>query len=49
MGMQITGERIAKLQRPGTKESSVTVYDLSKVDGSAQGTEVIIKIPVIYD
>jgi hypothetical protein len=49
MGMQITGERIAQLQRPGTKESTVTVYDLSQMDGSALGTEVIIKIPVIYD
>ncbi len=49
MGMQITGERIAQLQRPGSKESTVTVYDLSQKDGSFGGTEVIIKIPVIYD
>jgi len=49
MGMQITGERIAQLQQLGTKESSVNIYDLLLIDGSAGGTEVIIKIPVIYD
>ena len=49
MGMQITRERIAKLQRLGAKESSVTIYDLLLMDGSAGGTEVIIKIPVMYD
>ncbi len=30
MGMQITAERIAMLQRPGTKESTVTINDLCK-------------------
>ena len=49
MGMQITSERIAKLQRLGAKESSVTINDLLLADGSAGGTEVIIKIPVMYD
>jgi ligand-binding sensor domain-containing protein len=49
MGMQITRERIAKLQRLGAKESSVMIYDLLLMDGSAGGTEVIIKIPVMYD
>ena len=49
MGMQITGERIAQLRQLGTKESSVNIYDLLLMDGSAGGTEVIIKIPVIYD
>jgi hypothetical protein len=49
MGMQITRERIAKLQRLGAKESSVTINDLLLADGSAGGTEVIIKIPVMYD
>jgi hypothetical protein len=47
--MQITRERIAKLQRLGAKESSVMIYDLLLMDGSAGGTEVIIKIPVMYD
>jgi sensor histidine kinase YesM len=49
MGMQITGERIAKLHRLGAKEPSVTIYDLLLMDGSAGGTEVKIKIPVMYD
>jgi sensor histidine kinase YesM/ligand-binding sensor domain-containing protein len=49
MGMQITGERIAQLQRLGAKESSVKIYDLLLMDGSAGGTEVVIKIPVMYD
>ena len=49
MGMEITSERIAKLQRPGKKESSVNIYDHFQTDGTARGTEVIIKIPVIYD
>ncbi|HEV7423780.1 MAG TPA: histidine kinase, partial [Candidatus Paceibacterota bacterium] len=49
MGMQITRERIAKLQRLGAKESSVTINDLLLMDGSSGGTEVIIKIPVMYD
>jgi two-component sensor histidine kinase len=49
MGMQITGERIAQLQRLGAKESSVRIYDLMLMDGRAGGTEVIIKIPVMYD
>jgi len=49
MGMQITGERIAQVHQVGTKESSVKIYDLLLMDGSAGGTEVIIKIPVIYD
>ena len=49
MGMQITGDRIAQLQQLGAKESSVKIYDLMLMDGSAGGTEVIIKIPVMYD
>jgi len=49
MGLQITAERITMLQNPNGKESSVTINDLVSPDGSALGTEVIIKIPVFYD
>jgi sensor histidine kinase YesM len=49
MGTQITGERIAKLQLLGAKESFVKIYDLLLMDGSSGGTEVVIKIPVMYD
>ena len=48
-GLKITGERIAMLQSSIEKKSSVTLNDLENADGSAAGTEVIIKIPVIYD
>jgi hypothetical protein len=30
-------------------ESSITINDLIHPDGSAAGTEVIIKIPLTYD
>jgi len=49
MGLQITAERITMLQDPNGSESSVTINDLVSPDGSAMGTEVIIKIPVFYD
>ncbi|HEX7847212.1 MAG TPA: two-component regulator propeller domain-containing protein, partial [Chitinophagaceae bacterium] len=49
MGLKITADRIAMLQRSASKESPVVINDLEKTDGSAAGTEVIIKIPVIYD
>ncbi len=49
MGLQITENRIAIMQQPKTITSPVTINDLSNADGSAAGTEVIIKLPVIYD
>jgi hypothetical protein len=49
MGLKITADRIAMLQRSANQESSVIITDLEKPDGSAAGTEVLIKIPVIYD
>ena len=49
MGSKITANRIAILNRLNGKESPVTINDLVNPDGSAAGTEVIIKIPVIYD
>ena len=49
MGLQITAERITMLQDPNGNESSVTINDLVGPDGSAMGTEVIIRIPVLYD
>ena len=49
MGLRITANRIAILQKNGTNESPVTVNDLIKEDGTAAGTEVIIKMPLIYD
>ena len=48
MGLRITANRIAVLQNTEAPESSVTFKDLINADGSAAGTEVIIKMPVIY-
>ncbi len=47
MGLKITAERIAMLQRLNGNESPVSFNDLVNADGSAAGTEVIIKIPFI--
>ena len=49
MGLRITAHRIAILQNSETLASPVTINDLVHADGSAAGTEVIIKMPVIYD
>jgi sensor histidine kinase YesM len=48
MGLKITADRIAMLQRMNGNESLLTINDLANADGSAAGTEVIIKIPVLY-
>jgi ligand-binding sensor domain-containing protein/anti-sigma regulatory factor (Ser/Thr protein kinase) len=47
MGLRITKDRIAMLQKTNGGESPVKIIDLENEDGSAAGTEVIIKIPVI--
>ena len=47
MGLRITQERIAILQKVNG-ESPVKIIDLENADGSAAGTEVIIKMPVIF-
>lgn len=49
MGLKITADRIANLQRTTAAVSPVVINDLVHADGTAAGTEVIIKIPVIYD
>jgi hypothetical protein len=49
MGLRITADRIAILQNNQSKESPVTICDLVHPDGSSAGTEVLIKMPVIYD
>ena len=48
MGLKITADRIAMLQNSNGEESPVTINDLVHADGSASGTEVIVKMPVIY-
>jgi hypothetical protein len=49
MGMRITTDRIALLQQKRMIQTSMQVNDLVLPDGSAGGTEVIIKLPVRYD
>ena len=49
MGLKITADRIAMLQKQQSQSSAVVINDLEHPDGTAAGTEVIIKIPVIYD
>lgn len=49
MGLRITADRIAMMQKIGSGQSAVTINDLQAPDGTDAGTEVIIKLPVIYD
>ena len=48
-GIRITSERIYRLRNSNIKDSQVTINDLVYDDGNVAGTEVIIKIPNIYD
>ena len=49
LGLKITEDRIAMLQRSVVNYRAVIINDLEHADGSAAGTEVVIQIPVIYD
>jgi len=48
-GLRITANRIAMIQNSNGLESPVKINDLTEPDGTAAGTEVIIKMPVLYD
>jgi hypothetical protein len=49
MGLKITADRISMLERAHGLDRPIVIHDLVHPDGSAAGTQVIIKIPVIYD
>lgn len=49
MGMQITADRIAMLQKTNLSAPQIEIKDLTLPDGSAGGTEVLLKIPACYD
>ncbi len=49
MGLSITAHRIAMLHPGSDLGSSVVVNDLVNSDGTAAGTEVIIKIPAVFE
>ncbi len=46
MGMKITESRIAMMQKMNDENKSIEIRDLVGADGSATGTEVILKIPI---
>jgi ligand-binding sensor domain-containing protein len=48
MGLHITADRIALIQKEEEKGPAVKILDLSNPDGSAAGTEVTISLPLIY-
>jgi LytS/YehU family sensor histidine kinase len=49
MGLRITANRIAMMQHSNGEESPVKINDLVEPDGTAGGTEVVIKMPLLYD
>jgi LytS/YehU family sensor histidine kinase len=49
MGMQITASRIKIMGLQHKKDAQISIADLESDDGTACGTEVILKIPVYYD
>jgi hypothetical protein len=49
MGMTITADRIAILQQQDQLGAHIVINDLVLADGSAAGTEVVIKIPFNND
>ncbi len=49
MGMQITASRIEMLQQKKQLDAHIKITDLILPDGSAGGTEVLLKIPVQYE
>lgn len=49
MGMHITAERMALLDKKKQARASVHINDLVLPDGLPVGTEVILKIPIVYD
>jgi hypothetical protein len=49
MGMQITASRIELLQDKKAMDNYIKISDLVLPDGTACGTEVLVKFPVCYD
>jgi len=49
MGLRITASRISMMQHSNDEESPVKINDLIAPDGTAAGTEVVIKMPLLYD
>src|SRR5206468_12093608 len=47
MGIKITESQIAMMQKMNGKDESVEIRDLVYPEGSAAGTEVVLKIPIM--
>jgi sensor histidine kinase YesM len=48
MGLHITADRIALIQKEEDLGPAVKILDLTNADGSAAGTEIMITLPLIY-
>jgi hypothetical protein len=48
MGLRITADRIATMQKMNRSGSAVTINDLVHPNGKPAGTEVIVSLPVLY-
>ncbi len=49
LGMQLTASRIKIMGLQHQKDAHISIADLESVDGTACGTEVVLKIPIYYD
>lgn len=49
LGLKITEDRIRMMQHTNENIPPVVIHDLVNTNGGATGTEIIIKMPVIYD
>ena len=48
MGLHITSDRIALIQKEEAFGPAVKIFDLTNPDGSAAGTEVTIRLPLMF-
>ena len=49
LGMRITADRIEMLEHNNQVHASIKINDIVLPDGTAGGTEVLLKIPLLYD
>ena len=48
MGMRITSDRISRMIEQSEADNCIKITDLVMADGTPGGTEIILKIPIIY-
>jgi LytS/YehU family sensor histidine kinase len=49
MGLGITSQRIEMIQEANSQDPAVVINDIVDIAGNPCGTEVVLKLPVIYD